>query len=242
MVKKPVFSLILPCYNEGSIMTDNVRRIKAALERLNYPYEILFVDDASRDHTQIHIRRLCKEIREASAMFHDINQGRGAAVMDGIMKARGSIVGYMDIDCEVSPVYIPEIVDIIIRHQADVVIGRRIYRSSFSSLVREIISVGYRWIASNILETQGIDTESGYKFFRKKKILPVLAATSDRHWFWDTEVVVFAIRRHLRIMEVPVLFLRRLDKKSSVRVLHDVIDYLVSLWRLRIRLAGNPSL
>lgn len=155
--------------------------------------------------------------------------------MDGIMKARGSIVGFIDIDCEVSPVYIPEFVDMIVERKADVVIGKRIYRSSFSSFVREIISVGYRWIVSHILETQGIDTESGYKFFRKKKILPILSFTSNRHWFWDTEIVIWALKKHLKISEYPVLFLRRADKKSSVRIVHDTIDYLRQIVAFKAR-------
>jgi len=231
----PTLSLILPCFNEGSIIFDNVRVIKTALDRSGYAYEIIFVDDKSSDTTQTNIRRIVKATPHSHAIFHDSNQGRGGAVMDGIMKARGSIVGFIDIDCEVSPVYIPEFVDMIVERKADVVIGKRIYRSSFSSFVREIISVGYRWIVSHILETQGIDTESGYKFFRKKKILPILSFTSNRHWFWDTEIVIWALKKHLKISEYPVLFLRRADKKSSVRIVHDTIDYLRQIVAFKAR-------
>ena len=89
--------------------------------------------------------------------------------MNGIHASKGRIVGYMDVDCEVSPVYIPEIVDLLLHDAADVIVGRRVYRTSFSSLIRELLSVGYRRLVSTLLGTRSIDTESGYKFFIKKK-------------------------------------------------------------------------
>lgn len=146
-------------------------------------------------------------------------------------------MGYIDIDCEVSPIYIPDIVDQIVTRKADFVIGKRIYRTNISSLLREVLSVGYRILVSSILDTRDFDTESGYKFFRKSKILPLLSKIVDRHWFWDTEIVVYAIRAKITIIEVPVLFIRRFDKKSSVRIFHDVLDYCVNLWSLRRRIS-----
>lgn len=230
----PIFSLILPCYNEGSSLMGNVYRIHAVLDRMRYPYEIIFVDDASHDGTQGRIARLCQKIPYSRALYHKINTGRGGAVMDGIENARGNIVGYMDIDCEVSPVYIPEIVEMIIRRKADIVVGKRVYRSTASSIIREILSSGYKYIASRTLDTRGVDTESGYKFFRKSKIQPILVHIHNRGWFWDTEIMVHANRAELRIMEVPVLFLRRFDKESSVHVFRDTLDYLVNLVSLKL--------
>jgi glycosyltransferase involved in cell wall biosynthesis len=227
-------SLILPCFNEGPIITANVHRIHSVLDRLGYPYEIIFVDDASHDGTQNRIARLCNKYPHCRALYHESNMGRGGTVMDGIARARGIVAGYMDIDCEVSPVYIPEIVDMIITRTADMIIGRRVYRSTVQSLSREVLSVGYRWIASHVMDTRGLDTESGYKFFRKSKILPILPYIHDRHWFWDTEVVVWAIRKHVRVKEYPVLYLRRSDKKSSVRIVHDTIEYLTQIVRFTL--------
>ena len=234
-IMKPSLSLILPCYNEGNIIDENVGRIHRVLRRIGYPFEIIFVDDASLDKTKVHIARLCKKYPHCHHLYHETNQGRGAAVSDGILSARGIIAGYIDIDCEVSPIYISEIVDMIMSRKADMVIGKRVYRSSFTSLIREILSVGYKRIASTILGSRGLDTESGYKFFRRSKILPLLPHTHDRHWFWDTEVVMLALKKHLNVKEYPVLFLRRADKKSSVRIIHDTAEYLreIVLFKLR---------
>jgi glycosyltransferase involved in cell wall biosynthesis len=236
MARIPDLSLILPCYNEELIFWENVREILATLRLSRLTYEVVFVDDVSRDRTREFIARICKNNPGCRALYHKRNTGRGRTVMDGIRASKGKVVGYIDIDLEVSPVYVPNIASYILRGKADVVIGKRVYRTTLASLTREILSQGYRVLADSMVQTGRLDTESGYKFFHRDKILPILNKTKHPHWFWDTEVVVLAKRAGLRIAEVPVLFLRRFDKKSSVRVARDSWDYLVSLWQFRRRL------
>lgn len=230
-------SLILPCFNESPIFDRSVRQILHILKRSSYTYEIIFVDDASRDNTAHKITRMCKRNSTCRALFHARNEGRGKTVSDGIRTAKGRVCGYIDIDCEVSPVYIPDMVEQILRRKADIVIGRRMYRTSPGSILREILSVGYQKLSNYIVGTGGFDSESGYKFFNRKKILPLLPRAHHPHWFWDTEIIVFAMRADLIIKEVPVLFVRRFDKVSSVNIFRDSMDYLVSLIKLRVRLS-----
>jgi len=236
MKKRLDFSLVLPCFNEDPVFEESVASIIQILQTTKFSFEILFVDDTSTDTTRKLIARACKRYSFCRYVFHPANMGRGAAVSTGIRQARAEIVGYIDIDCEVSPLYIPSCVQIIRNNTADIVVGKRIYRTSFSSIIREILSVGYRMIADRILGTDGIDTESGYKFFRRRTFLPVLATIKDQHWFWDTESIVLSRRAGLRIQEEPVLFLRRLDKKSSVRILPDTLLYLKNVWEFSRRI------
>jgi len=144
-----------------------------------------------------------------------------------------NVVGYIDIDLEVPPVYIPDIVSLIKKNKADIVIGNRVYRTSMGSIVREVLSVGYRNLADWLIGTGGADTESGYKFFNRKKFLPILATIKDQRWFWDTESIVRSRRAGLVVTEVPVLFLRRFDKVSSVHIIRDTIEYIGNIWRFR---------
>ena len=236
MKKSIDLSLILPCYNEEKIFTESVISIQSVLDGSRLSYEIIFVDDGSRDATPRYIKKLCAHDHRCRALFHPKNTGRGKAVADGFLSARGTIVGYMDIDCEVPPVYIPDIVRMLLGGKVDGVVGKRVYRTTVSSLIREILSVGYKKLVSSLLHTGGMDTESGYKFFLRKKILPVLSECHDPHWFWDTEIIVFSLRRGLRILEYPVLFLRRFDKSSSVRIVSDPVRYVQSILSLIPRL------
>ncbi len=122
---------------------------------------------------------------------------------------------------------------LILKKQADIVIGKRYYRTSITSLLREAMSRGYQQISSFLLGTAGMDTETGYKFFNRVKIIPILRQTEYTGWFWDTEIMVRAQRAGLRIAEEPVLFIRRFDKPSSVHIFRDSVAYLIHLWEFR---------
>ncbi len=236
----PDLTLVLPCYNETPVFVGSVALIASILDDSKLSYEILFVDDGSTDGTVELIKKTVSRFpRTMRAQFHTQNAGRGKTVADGIDGARGNVVGYIDIDCEVSPVYIPHIVRMIMENHADGVIGERIYRSSLGSLLREVLSVGYKWLVRTALPTGMIDTESGYKFFNRKKILPVVSHTRDMHWFWDTEIIVRSRLAGLRMRQVPVLFLRRFDKVSSVHIVSDTLSYLRSIVRLRRQLISE---
>jgi len=230
------YSLILPCYNEGAHFFGSVADILSSLSLFRYRYEVIFVDDGSTDGTKRKIGAVCKKNSQCRYVFHPENKGRGAAVATGIRSANAGIVGYMDIDGEVSALYMPRLVEFIRDGYADVVVGKRVYRTSFSSLIREMASVGYHRVANFLFHTQGIDTESGYKCFRKKVFLPVLETIKSTHWFWDTESIVLSQRQGLVVKEVPVLFIRRRDKPSSVRLLPDTISYCKHMWELYWRL------
>jgi glycosyltransferase involved in cell wall biosynthesis len=237
MSKRPDLTLILACFNEAPHFAESVRYIDEVLSFSHLSYEILFVDDKSRDSTAELIKDACVHHKNRRAIYHRYNMGRGRTVADGIEMARGTITGYIDIDLEVSPVYIPIIVkEMLENEKLDVVIGKRTYRTSLSSIVREVLSLGYQFLSEKMVGTGYLDTESGYKFFRRKKILPVLAKAKHPHWFWDTEIIVYARLAGLRVVEMPVLFVRRFDKKSTVRIIPDTINYMKSLWQLWKRL------
>lgn len=235
-MKRIDVTLILPCFNEAGIFADSLQKITSVLAVSKFSYEIIFVDDGSTDGT----RDLIPGIKAApipgiktKAIIHKKNMGRGQAVMDGIAAAKGEVVGYIDIDLEVSPVYIPQMVQLILQKKADIVIGKRYYRTSIGSILREVLSRGYMWFSDKMIQTGGLDTESGYKFFNRTKIVPILKQIEHKGWFWDTEIMVKSQRAGLRIYEEPVLFLRRFDKISSVHVVRDTIDYIIQLWKFR---------
>lgn len=233
MKRSPDISLILPCYNEAGLFESSIARIVAVFDASKFSYEIICVDDCSRDQTPQLIENICHRNRHFSALYHSKNVGRGKTVSDGIRTAKGTVVGYIDIDCEVDPIYIPKMAGMILQGAADVVIGKRYYRTSPKAVIREILSRGYQWLSDKMIGTKGLDTETGYKFFSRKKIMPLLSKATNHGWFWDTEIMVYALRAHLRIMEVPVLFLRRFDKQSSVHIVSDTFQYIIHLWKFR---------
>lgn len=231
-------SLVVPCYKDAPHLAESLDQCLETLRHTRWSYELILVNDASpdrdgeiidqyiRDHPQVKIR----------AIHHEKNTGRGRAVMDGIQAANGTYVGFIDIDLEVHCRYIPSMIQAL-EGGADVVAARRVYKLRPAIFHRVVLSAGYVALVNWMLKLDVEDTEAGYKFFRRERILPVLKQTKDTHWFWDTEIIARSECAGLKIAFIPALFLRRADKYTTVRLLPDMIKYFGSLWRFRTDLA-----
>jgi glycosyltransferase AglD len=236
----PYLSVVLACYNEAEHLLASFSEIRETLERAGRPFEVIFVDDVSRDGT----RAILQEIVAAHphldlrVLLHEANRGRGATVTDGFRAARGEIAGYLDVDLEVHSRYIPSLVQAI-EKGADVATLRRIYALQVLSLDRYVMSRGYSFLVRLLLGVPLRDTETGFKFFRRATVLPLLDEIEDTGWFWDTEFMVRAVRRGLRVVEVPGAYIRREDKTSTVRGLRDSLRYFLALLRFRSRLRSE---
>ncbi len=233
-------SVVLACYNEGDYLVENVGRVLSVLEGLGVSHELLLVDDASVNDTRVRIEEALRRHagKPLRALYHDRNQGRGAAVAAGFRAASGAVLGYVDVDLEVDARYIPACYEKA-RAGAGCVVGRRSCRVTLRRFHRNLSNWAYWWLRERIVGGPRCDTESGYKFFRREAILPVLERVRDRHWFWDTEVMIELYRSGCSIEEVPCEYVRRLDKKSTVRLLPDTIAHVKGLLRLRRRLGGK---
>src|SRR6185295_12674741 len=141
MAGAPRLSVVLACYNEEEILAASFAEIREVLDDLGRPYEIVFVDDVSRDRTREIIRGIVADNPTVSiqVILHEVNRGRGVTVSDGFRSARGEIVGYLDVDLEVHARYIPSLVRAI-EKGADVATVRRIYAFQLRSLDRFFMS------------------------------------------------------------------------------------------------------
>jgi glycosyltransferase involved in cell wall biosynthesis len=238
----PYLSLVLACYNEAEHLEASFTEIRETLEQTEWPFEIIFVDDVSRDRTREILRGILASHPQCDlhVILHDVNRGRGATVSDGFRAARGTITGYMDIDLEVHCRYIPSLVRAI-EKGADIATVRRIYAFQVRSLDRYFMSRGYSWLVRRLLDVPYRDTETGYKFFRRETVLPLLDEVEDGGWFWDTEFMARAARRGFRVVEIPGAYIRREDKTSTVRGVQDSVRYFLELLAFRRKLRGQAS-
>lgn len=226
-------SLICALYNEGPTLKSSIQKILGTLEKVGKRWEIIFVEDKSTDDTREQILAISKRIKNATLVLHKKNEGRGSAISDGILVSRGKICGFLDVDCEVSPDYIPIFIGEI-EKGFDMAVATRYYERSLRNISRFIASKIYSLFVKALLRVDISDTESGYKFFNREKILTVLKKTRDKGWFWDTEICARAYFSGLKISEVPVLFVRRIDKKSTVKLLTDSFQYLKKIVAFRM--------
>jgi glycosyltransferase involved in cell wall biosynthesis len=235
--ESPLLSVILACYNEEDVLEESFDEIEETLRDFGQSFEIIFVDDVSRDRTREIIQGIVARHPDLDlrVILHDLNRGRGATVTDGFRVARGEVAGYLDVDLEVHSRYIPSLVRAI-HNGADVATVQRIYAFQARALDRYFMSRGYSFLVKKLLGIPLHDTETGYKFFRREKLLGVLDQIEDPGWFWDTEFMVRAFRRGLSIREIPGAYVRRWDKKSKVSGLADSVTYFARLLRFRRQL------
>jgi glycosyltransferase involved in cell wall biosynthesis len=230
----PDLSLVVPCYKEARHLRASVRSVVEVLEATRWSWEIVFVDDCSPDDTRALIGDICAADRRCRFVFHDRNRGRGAAFKTGFAASSGRITGFIDIDLEVHARYIPALVAEIDERDVDVATGRRHYLlRQTGGLHRAAASWAYRRLSNFLLALDLEDSETGCKFFRRETAGPIVLASANDGWFWDTEVMSRARLAGLRIEEVPVQFLRRADKSSTVRFWRDSWGYLRALHDFR---------
>jgi glycosyltransferase involved in cell wall biosynthesis len=199
-------SLIIPVYNEAP----HLERFLKVIDGLELPIgkELVIVDDGSTDGS--------KEILEAFPFQSQTilisqpgNQGKGAAVREGIQQATGDFIGIQDADLETNPDEIPDLLNPLIEGRADVVCGSRFKKSghqvhrTFHYLVNRILTM-----LSNIMSDLYLsDMQTCYKFFRADVIKNIRLETN--RFGFDPEITAKIARLKLRILEVPVSYFPR---------------------------------
>lgn len=223
-------SVVIACYQEEGHLEESVRQLAATLDATGRGYELIFVEDKSRDRTAAIVADLVRGHTNRRAVFHERNVGRGGTVTEGFLLATGRIVGFLDIDLEVHCRFLPAVLAAI-DAGADGATAFRHYRAGWrpTAVIRHVLSSGYRWLFRRTFDVPFRDPETGFKFFVREKIVPVVARTRDKGWFWDSEIMVLAHQAGLKVVEVPTVFERRFDKQSTVRIVRDVWHYLVAI-------------
>lgn len=229
---------MIPTYNEAG----NVSRLVRELLALPLPIEVVVVDDNSPDGTAAIVQGLALADRRVHLLLRKENRGRGWAGIDGFRKALdlgADLVVEMDGDHSHAPRFIPAFVTAAA--QADIVIGSRYIsggKDEERSLVRHAISNFARRYLALVLGVTTADPTSGFRLFTRnalEKILPFLKA---RDPFIVSEVLFYAHRAGLRIVESPIEFMSRGAGASKLKST-TLLKYLLRVWQLRLR-PGAP--
>ena len=142
---KPVFSVVIPCYNEEEVIMESYRRISAVMLSMGEPYELIFVNDGSKDTTPPLLNRLADEDNSVRVLHFARNAGHQIAVSAGLDYAAGSAVVIIDADLQDPPELIPEMAKLW-REGAQVVYGQRRSRAGESFLKLKTAELYYKLI------------------------------------------------------------------------------------------------
>ncbi|MET1124233.1 MAG: lysylphosphatidylglycerol synthase domain-containing protein [Archaeoglobaceae archaeon] len=199
-------SIVLPAYNEAERIERAVGEVKRAAEATGYDYEIIIAEDGSTDGTDAIAARIASEDGKVRHLHSDERLGRGRALMRAFEAAEGDVVVYMDVDLATDLKHLKELIDAVAVEGYDIATGSRLMRGSDASrpLKRDLASRAYNLLVRLLLGSKLRDHQCGFKAFRREVVLEIGKEAKDGHWFWDTEVLVLAQRKGLRVKEIPV--------------------------------------
>jgi dolichyl-phosphate beta-glucosyltransferase len=238
----PALTVIIPAYNEQQRLPQHLGHVLAYL-REHYPsFELLVVDDGSRDSTAEAVRAALAGEPRARVLAYQPNRGKGYAIRHGIQASRGARVVFLDADLSTPIEEIPRALEQL--QQADVVIGSRDLPSSSirvqQPLFRRLASEIFKWARYLMVGLWRLsDTQCGFKAYRGPLARQLFALAQVDRFMFDVEILYLADRAGLRIVEMPVQW--QDAPGSKVRFWAGLRDMVRDLWRIR-RLHGHRQL
>jgi glycosyltransferase involved in cell wall biosynthesis len=230
----------VPVYNEAKVLAESVRQLHSYLTA-NVPFRfvITIADNASTDETFAIAQRMCGELAGVRAIHLD-RKGRGRALRHVWSSSTADVVAYMDADLSTGlEAFLPLIAPLVSGH-SDLATGSRL--SPGATVVRgpkrEIISRAYNLLLRIVLAARFSDAQCGFKAGRTEVIKALLPSVQDDAWFFDTELLMLAQRRGLRIFQMPITWIE--DPDSSVDIVRTALTDLRGIARLRFRAASRP--
>jgi len=210
-------SLLVPCLNEADGLPDFVARVRAALDSTSLaaggPWEIVLVDDGSRDTSWSCIRRLQSQHPALRAVRHERTAGIPAAWRTGLAHARGDHVCVIDADLQYDPAEIPRLWQAIAATNADIVQGVRAANDRPRD-PRYLLSRGLCGLLNLAFGMSSRDNKSGF-FICRRDVLAALLAFTGRYRHWQCFVMVAAHHKGYRIHEVETPFRARRSGRSA---------------------------
>jgi dolichol-phosphate mannosyltransferase len=203
-------SLVIPAYNEADGIAHAIDEADAALALLGHTYEIIIVDDGSRDATAESVRAATRQHPSVRLVQHAENQGYGAALRSGFAAARGERIAFTDADCQFDLADLAPLLELTNEHP--IAVGYRVGRQD--SWLRKFYSRGYNLLARTLLGTRVRDIDCALKVFRREALAQILPET--RGFFVNTEMLTRARQRHLHVAETGVRHRPRLRGSSKV--------------------------
>lgn len=231
-------SVVIPAYNEEKRLPKTLEDIDKYLSKQTYDYEILVVNDGSKDKTVKVAELLVPKIKNLKVTGYRKNQGKGYAVRFGMLEAKGDYRLFTDADnstsidqiekiwpwfAEASPHLSPRpaLRDSVFEKGFDIVIGSRDIKGAILDppqpwLRKIILGYGFKLYRKIIIDLWGIeDTQCGFKCFNKKAAEEIFPKGKINRFAFDPEILVIAKNLGYKIKEIPVYW--KNDPESKVK-------------------------
>jgi dolichyl-phosphate beta-glucosyltransferase len=239
-MENPFLSIIIPAYNEAERIPKTLLDIDHRLSDVAFDYEIIVVNDGSKDNTAEVVNGMMKMVKKIKLIDNKENKGKGGVVKQGMLSANGDIRLFMDADNSTS---VDQFINMMPFFSADnvaydVVIGSRALKESVLNpsqpLYRQIPGkLGNLFI--QILLLWGIsDTQCGFKAFKKDVAIKIFSISKINGWGFDVEILALAKKFGYKIKEIPVHWMNdegsKVKMSSYFKVLIETLKIRYFLW------------
>ena len=222
--KGRLLSIVVPAYNEEHTIGDVINRVIATLQKTNLAYEVIVIDDGSKDKS-------AEISRSHNAIVYSLKRhmGKGYALRAAFKKAKGEIIVTIDSDGSNRPEELPLLLTPLLLNEADLVIGSR-FSADMPTSGKRFNAAGVRIFNLLIRVLTGAavsDSQSGYRAM-KSEVLDNLSLQSNTYEI-ESEMLVKIARGGFRVREVPVSFEQRTFGKSTLDPIVDGFKILMSI-------------
>ena len=219
-------SIIVPAYNEEHRILPTLRALHEHLAAQPLRYEIVVVDDGSKDRTVDVVE--AEGIPFVRVIRQTPNKGKGAAVRLGMLSARGQIRVMSDADGSMPPSQLTRLLAPIIACKADIAIGSRYADGAKSDIKQPKYRVLWSRLCNKVIQRSlvpGIrDTQCGFKAFTAETARNLFARGQIDGWAFDLEILALAKRANFRVQEVGVEW--KDDRRSRVNPIKDMVKVI----------------
>ncbi|HEX5064173.1 MAG TPA: dolichyl-phosphate beta-glucosyltransferase [Kofleriaceae bacterium] len=217
-------SIVVPAYNEELRLPPTLAKLKAFLDTQPLRYEIVVVDDGSKDNTIGAVNAAMATIPNLRLVEQKPNRGKGAAVRRGMLAARGQIRVMCDADGSMPPEELPKLLAPIVACTAEIAIGSRYVEGAKTDKKQPFYRVLWSRLCNRVIQKSLVpgvrDTQCGFKAFTAEAARDLFRYGRIDGWAFDLEILALARRRGFSIAEVGVEWMD--DGRSRVNPLKDM--------------------
>jgi glycosyltransferase involved in cell wall biosynthesis len=229
----PDLSIVIPSYNEELRLPATLDQIAAFLPRLGQDTEILVVDDGSKDRTAEVAESFRKTLPNLRVISNGVNRGKGFSVRHGMLEARGRNVLFTDADLSAPIEEAPKLLDALKTY--DVAIGSRALDRSLIDVhetqFREFAGVIFNTIVRVVLRLPFVDTQCGFKAFRREHCQILFEQQRIERFGFDPELLYLARHHGLHTVEIPVRWSH--SPATKVNMFRDSIHMFLDVFTIR---------
>lgn len=235
---KGKLSILVPAHNEEPHIYGNIREIQRVFDEIGCRYELIIIDDGSKDETYENAQKAAKGFSNIIIKRMRRNRGKGRALKYGFRFAQGDLVTFLDADLDLHPEQIQNLFKIMNEEKADVVIGSKRHPESKLKYPwqRKIISNVYFFLIKIMFGLPLKDTQTGIKLFKYEVLKKIFPKVLIKRYAFDLELLVNAHHLGYKIAEAPInLNYQRFIGRIGLRAIyHTWWDTMAIFYRMYI--------